>query len=489
MKLRNILFFCTDQQRKDSLGCYGHPSAATPNIDALAAGGLRFEQNIVAHPICMPSRLSMMTGMHPRNHGLWTNGLLVDPLPLTLPEHLRRQGFATASIGKIHFQPTGGDERSWESRKRWPDGCDAYANTGPYAGFEHVELTLGHGAQVVGHWGAWFRQRGGTDEMRELIRDPDVPESSGVRPMPVELHPTMFVAERGAELIRGLAAQDRPFFVSISFPDPHHPFDPPAEAAEGIEPADQPPPIGGPEDLATRPAHYMLRHEHAWGRRGRIDPPPVPGGISLEQTAILRARTTAMVNLIDRGVGRILTELDDAGIRDETLIVFTSDHGDYLGDHGIWGKGPFCYRSVINTPLIVSGPGVDSGVSTKLLSDVDLAPTFCEAAGVEPLPFADGVSQWAHCCDADQPTRETALIEHRNGHGDADVASAMLVTEDATYVRYQDGQEELSDLAADPQEHRNHASEQPDRCRALRTRLLDKMLATQSRGPEQISNA
>jgi arylsulfatase A-like enzyme len=441
----------------------------------------------------MPNRMSMLTGQHPRNHGQWTNGLLLDPLPLTLPEHLRRQGWRTASIGKIHLTPTGADDRSYESRKRWkalaadPNSGGAYAHTGPYAGFEHVELTLGHGGAAFAHHDHWFRANGGTDEMLELIRDEGIPESTGVRPMPVALHSTSFVAERSEALIERLAGDDTPFFAQVSFPDPHHPFDPPEEAAREVDPAREPAPIGGPADLADRPPHYMAVHHGQWGRQGVKDRPAHPGGISAEHTAILRARTTAMVNMIDAAVGRVMAALERTGLRDSTLVVFTSDHGEMLGDHGMWRKGPFSFRGLINTPLILSGPGVANGVSRRLISDVDLAPTLCGAVGAEPLPFANGRDLWSHVQDPAAPTRDAALVEYRTGF--ADYACAMHVTQQTTYVRFQDGLEELNDLAIDPGERKNHAADQPDRCDELRAALLDMLLSTQARGPEQLSHA
>jgi arylsulfatase A-like enzyme len=139
--------------------------------------------------------------------------------------------------------------------------------------------------------------------------------------------------------------------------------------------------------------------------------------------------------------------------------------------------------------LIVNGPGVASGVSAAIISDVDLAPTLCAAVGAAPLPFADGLDVWEHFRDPTQATRDAAFVEHRNGFGDCDYASVALVTADVTYARYQDGSEELSDLGADPDERYNHASTQPERCRRYRDQMLDHLLSTQARGPEQLSQA
>ena len=495
MKARNVLFILCDQLRKDWLGSYGHPSIRTPHLDALAASGLRCEHNIVASPICMPDRWSMLTGQHPRNHGCWTNGLLLDPLPQTIADHAASAGIKTASFGKIHCTPTGSDERSWESRKRWrqlvESGADLWQHTGPYLGFQRVELTIGHGARNAfdAHYGQWFREHGGTPEMMELHRDDGVPETCGVRDMPIELHHTTFVAERAAQWIDERAQREERFFAHVSFPDPHHPFDPPRSAADAINPQAEPAPIHALNHLTDRPQHYQQRRDGAWGRAGLKSHAHHPGGMADEHIRTIRARTTAMVEMVDTAIGQLLSTLDEQGLRDNTLIVFTADHGDGLGDHGIMGKGPWGYRSIIETPLLISGPGVRQGVSESVISDVDLAPSMASALGLDPMPFANGLDLSAHFERDDAPTREAALLEYRNGFAAEDYACAGLVTATETYLRYEDGVEELTDLSTDPEEHHNLAAADLEHTQRLRSQLLDHMLSTQYRGPEQLSHA
>ena len=242
-KTPNVMFVMCDQLRKDWLGCYGHPSVRTPHLDALAARGLRCEHNIVANPICMPNRMSMLTGQHAHNHNLWTNGILLDPLPRTVADHLQDHGVRTASFGKIHISPTGGDEQSWESRQRWQgllENGQAWEETGPYAGFQHVELSIGHGGLPGAHYQQWFFDNGGTLEMVEMQRDP-THETSGTRGIPPHLHHSAFVADRTCAWLRAQHEQNehnqqQPFFAHVSFPDPHHPFDPPYEATVDVDP-------------------------------------------------------------------------------------------------------------------------------------------------------------------------------------------------------------------------------------------------------------
>ncbi len=443
--MHNILLILTDQQRKDSLGCYGNPIISTPALDNLASRGQRFERNYVANPICMPSRLSIFTGQHTCNHRLWTNGLLIDERD-TVATHLQRHGYQTASIGKIHFTPYGGKAGNRESCNWWKQqGGKSSDWSGPYWGFEEVELSLMH-TQTAAHYGKWFYEKGGTDQMTQPLPDQ-------TRPIPEHLHDSTWVAERTIERLKQ-RDRNKPFFLVASFPDPHHPFDPPSTTAAKYSPAAIPLPIGGPDDLASRPAHYRQHFERAWNRWG-VGEPSTPNGIDETEARQRIVNTCAMVDLIDRNVGRILDQLDAEGLRDDTIVVFTSDHGELLGDHGLWLKGPFFYEGLINTPLIIAGPGIHAAVSKALFSDVDLAPTLCDLAGAPALPFADGRSQAPHLHNPNQTVRDACLIHYQTGYGEGDVASKVLVTERWKYVRFETGEEELTDLRDDPEERQN----------------------------------
>lgn len=486
--MKNILLILTDQQRKDSLGCYGNTVTATPNLDLLAQNGVRYERNYVANQICMPNRLSLMTGENIRSHGLWTNGLLLEERR-TLAHHLAEQGYDTASIGKIHFTPYGGEAGNIESHGFWQAHPEALDWHGPYWGFDHVELSLGH-TSTAAHYGEWFRRKGGTPEMNKRQKRVGGAEA-GVRDIPADLHDSTWVAERSLEYIHKHAESEKPFFLVASFPDPHHPFDPPREVADQYPPECARPPVGGPEDLATRPRHYRAHFEGGWHRSG-YEIPKHPDGLSEEQTRDRISLTYAMVDLIDRNVGRILEGLDQAGLADDTVVVFTSDHGELLGDHGLWAKGPFFYEGLINTPLIISAPGgAKGGVSDSLVSALDLAPTLCDLAGAEALPYANGVSQASTLEDPSASKRDHCLVEYRNGYGEEDVASVAFITRDEKYVRYQNGDVEYTNLESDPEERRNlaldatHAAE----CADLESRLLNAYLASQPRGPRQVSHA
>lgn len=476
----NLILICTDQHRRDGVGCYGNPAIETPRLDGLASEGLRFDRAYVANPICMPSRMSIFTGCYPRNHGIWTNGLLVDVRVPLLSQVLSDAGYATGSIGKLHFMPWRGGDRGWESQDRWKRLGDDFEWTGPYGGFEHVELAIGH-TQAIAHYGRWFRERGGTADL--MVRGAD--ES---RPLPPELHDSTWVGERSAAYIREHA--HRPFFLFASFPDPHYAFDPPATLAAKYAAKTPVPPIGGPKDLATRPPHYVEHFRGAWHRSGSIAPEH-PNGPPEHVVRSRRANTAAMIELVDRGVGAILDTLDECGLAEETLVVFTSDHGELLGDHGLWYKGPFFYEGLLGVPLIVRGPAVRRGGTDALVSSIDLMPTLLDRLGVSTPEDVDGRSFAAHLEDPGAPTRDRCLVEYRNGYGAADNAAIALVTERHKYVRYQSGERELTDLAADPEERLNVAADAgyAATVSSMERDLLSEVLATGARGPEQISHA
>lgn len=485
---RNILFIMTDQQRKDSLGCYGNPVCRTPNLDRLAASGVRCERNYVANPICMPSRVCIFTGQTIRNHGLWTNGLLVEPRD-TVAGHLSRAGYQTSTIGKLHFTPHGsGGPGNMENPYDWEEKGFPVDWHGPYWGFDHVELLLGQCGPVA-HYGEWFFERGGSREMLEKHRSEIDPKCS-VMKVPPELHASSFIADRAIAAMQRAQADGQPFFTVASFQDPHAPFNPP-ESLDTYDPDEVVMPIGGEADLATRPDHYREHFRGEWDR-GPRGKKPHPEGFSEAVTRERIAKTYGMIELVDQNVGKLLDYLEREGLREDTAVVFTSDHGELLGTFGLWAKGPFYYDCLINTPLLVSCPSlIEPGVSEGLFSDLDLVPTFCELAGVEPMPFADGVSQLPHLRDRSVSVRAACLVEYRNGYGERDISSKALVTQTHKYVRYQTGEEELTDLANDPEERQNVAGqvEYGELRDELKSRLLDEILSTEAKGPAQLSHS
>ncbi|MCL2832526.1 MAG: sulfatase-like hydrolase/transferase [Treponema sp.] len=486
MAIRNVLFIMTDQQRKDSLGCYGDRGGDTPNLDSLAANGIAFERCYVTNPICMPSRLSIFTGMYPHNHGMWTNGLLMDQELPTLPGYLGQNGFHTASFGKIHFSPSNSGPQNKEGRDFWVKADDNFDWNGPYWGFKTVELALGH-TSTLAHYGRWFRQNGGTEEMLKM-RQVTGDNQAGARMIPPELHDSTFVAERVSDFLVNGRDKTKPFFICASFPDPHHPFNPPEVLAQKYRSRPVRSPIGDFNDLATRPRHYTEHLNGAWNRWGN-ETPKHPGGLTAEQTNERIYLTHAMIDLIDTSVGKILDTLKQENLLDETLIIFTSDHGELLGDHGLWLKGPFFYEGLINIPLIISCPGLPAGkISDNLASHVDLYPTICELLGLPVPPQIMGTSL-VRQLKTGEPTRDRCLVEYRNGYGNVDVATALLIDKDYKFAANQSGEYELTDLRSDPFERVNIASGSPQLVCQYSQKLLNELISTGNRFPAQVGHA
>lgn len=485
--MKNVVLILCDQLRKDTLGCYGNPIAKTPAIDALAARGLRFDRCYVNNPICGPNRMSLFTGMYPRNHGTWTNGLLTEDRGLTALTHLSQRGCQTANIGKIHFTVTDThrpDILTPEAGAFWENTPACYDWHGPYYGYEYVELTRMH-TDEGGHYRKWFYEHGGTDDMLQMTHK-TADKLDGETSVPEELHVSTFLGERACEFLEHGRDQTRPFFLSVSYPDPHHAFDPPASAAaryasdDIVEPVS---PCG--EDLDGRPAHYKQHFRGGWTRQGKKDQDACPNGLPSEWKNSRIAHTYAMVDLIDRSVGRILESLRKTGLDQDTIVIFTSDHGELLGDHGLWKKGPFYYEGLMNIPLIMAGPGVNPGVTQELASTIDILPTALELMGAEKLPYADGLNLITG--GAPNGLRKRCLIEYRVGYFPrCDQASFALVEKDWKYVRHQSGEEELTDLKNDPGEHVNLTDDAhaPQR-RRMAMALLDDIIAGGAKFPAQ----
>lgn len=340
----NILFIHTDEQRADTLGCYGNKLVETDNIDALADAGIAFEDAHCTHPLCMPSRGSLLTGRYPNAHGIWRNGTPLPDDERTIAEALGATGYTTGLIGKAHFTPYGGDP------KRHPESVqvDAVGEEAcweywreferPYYGFDHVELSLAHSQHSVdgGHFGLWLRENH-PDAIERFFQDaalsPTDPAFNSWRSaVPLDAHPSTWVAERMVEFIDRHTGTDDPFFAWVGIPDPHFPYDPPELYAGQTDPDEVSLPVDWRGESWDDPPALVRHH------MGEQYPQPW-GEISEETAREITAHYYDMVALVDDSVGRILDALDERGIADETVVVFTSDHGDWLGDHGLWQKG------------------------------------------------------------------------------------------------------------------------------------------------------
>ncbi|MCP4642130.1 MAG: sulfatase-like hydrolase/transferase, partial [bacterium] len=327
----NIVCFVTDQHRADHLGCYGNPDVQTPNIDRLAAEGVRFDESYVANPVCMPNRASLFTGRYPKAHGLRENGIALSRNEEVLPELLRLSGYQTASFGKIHLTPFGldveGSLEPWESYETgqyWAEHSDIPR---PYYGFEELYLVGGHGSYTFGHYKQELeREFPGMHEklqVQHALRKPTGARDSWKASIPEELHYNTLIADKTMEFLNA-RDEERPFFLWCSFPDPHHPFSPPAPYCDQYDPADIAfKPVHRPDELDRLPPYVRECRE------GRLNTGGLAGDVrevTDDHYREIVAHTYGMLSMVDHNVGRVVKTLEDLSLMEDTIIVFLSDH-------------------------------------------------------------------------------------------------------------------------------------------------------------------
>ena len=408
----NFILFITDQHRADYLGCMGHPVLQTPNIDAMASQGTVWDRFYVASPVCMPNRASLMTCRMPSSHGVRCNGIPLDGRNVTFVDLLRDAGYRTALIGKSHLQI----HSPRPPMLKRPDTRDGYARAEgplseavrhdlasltqerdnpaglekPYYGFDHVELATGHGDGLSGHYRDWLMQQEpdagaliGTGN--QLPHDYICPQAVRTA-LPEELYPSRWIADRSAEWID--AQGDAPWFLMVSFPDPHHPFNPPGRYWDMYSPADMPVPEAFLANGWAPPPHVsgMIAQREEGGANlrgmGTI-------GVSAREAQEARALTCGMITMIDDCIGRVRAAKGAA----EAVQIFTTDHGDHLGDHKLMFKGAEQYEQLTRVPMIWSDPETRKSARTDAIGQThDLGTTILDRASIEPAIGMQGIS-------------------------------------------------------------------------------------------------
>jgi len=455
----NILLITTDQMRKDHAGCYGNPVIHTPNLDALAAGGVRFERAYCNNPTCMPNRASIVTGRLPRNHGVWRNGISMPESEETIADVLNRRGYRTAIVGKGHLSSAGGEVRKpcYDSLKAWREGMIGPDWRGPYYGFNEASLSLSHGDYEfhLGHFGAWLRENfPQAPSFVENARPSEIGSFQCSTPdMPVEAHASVWVGNLVTDYIRQRAWDGEPFLMWASFPDPHHPFCPPAPYDTMYDQDEVVMPRLGPEALADKPEYYRRAYEGGQQWEGIMDYYDLKS-ITEAQLREIISRTYGMVTLMDENLGRILAALDKTGLADNTIVIFTSDHGDLMGDCGLVFKGQFLLEGLINVPMIWRVPGVRPHATQALINSSDIVPTLLDMLGVEIGRSIDGVSQ-RQAIESGAPVRHAAFVEMKSAyHPEMNLRTVVTADRKLTYYAGLDCGE-LYDLTADVPEARN----------------------------------
>lgn len=481
----NVLFVICDQLRADHLGFAGNRVVRTPNIDSIAEGGTVFDRAYVNNPVCMPNRSTIMTGRMPSAHGVVFNDRSLDPNVTTFVGTLRDHGWRTALIGKSHLQHGMSREAVTDFGKApgvvsvFEEGWDTIEHQERYEagevvapddfyGFGHIELTIGHGAYSGGHHYQWARQKGVSKELLAAGLDPDFdlpgrsPEWWQVHPAPFpdEAYSTTFVTERTIDFIERSTDGGEPWMVWCSYPDPHHPLSPPEPWFSRHDPADMELPSTFDDPGADWPAHLtLLRSLDARNTGGTNYVRPF--GPTAAQALAATAATYGMIEAIDHGVGRILARLDQLGQADNTIIVFTADHGDMMGDHGLIMKGVMHFQGCVRVPVVIDAPGRVGRRTTSLAASIDLPHTVLELCGLDDYQGMQGVSLVPLLDDPGATVRDHVLVEDdfpaAEVRRSVPLRTRTVVTDRHRYSRDTEGQEVLYDLFDDPDEYTNLA--------------------------------
>jgi arylsulfatase A-like enzyme len=471
---RNILVLMTDQQRFDSLGCYGNRHALTPRLDRLAAGGARFENCYVQNPICSPSRATFATGLYPRNHGLWANGVtLPGGLPL-LSRALAAAGYDCGMVGKQHLAPLAG----LDAEPRLDDGYRVYKwSHSP----NHPSRHNAYHAWLQRHHPAVYKAAVLDQPRRPVEGNNSSKTALPLDRVPVEAHYSHWIAQEAIDFIEDeTRPKETPFYFMANFFDPHHPFGAPDAFRARFDAGELPLPSGSIAELASKPS--VLR---AYSQRSYAGHAPGFSEYSESELREIVASYYAMVALIDAEVGRILDVLEHRGELEDTLIIFTSDHGEMLGDHALMLKGPMLFEPVVRVPLIIHQPGaVPAGLCiASLVQSIDLTATILSAADVPGAFQTQGSDLMSLVMNPEMPWREWALSEYRDsGHAfSPPVHTTMLRHRNFKLVVWHGEpassmprEGELYDLEQDPGEHCNLFCD--PRYAAVRESLKDLLL-------------
>jgi len=483
----NILLITTDQQRKDSIGAY-NSKLSTPALDSIAADGVIFDRAYIAHPTCTPSRASLLTGQYASKHGAYTIGTALSEDSLKVTDVLNENGYETYLVGKPHFQQIS-TEGTAECFSKAMDEDFWSSFTGPYYGFNNVSIFNGHSNYPITagmHYRIWLKEKGLSDEdisnyFNHISTDKF--REHGAWDIPREYHPSVFVSEATAKYLEAHREkkEDKPFFMWCSFVDPHDPHVVPEPYASMYSPdeIDYNPHKEG--ELDNMPSYYNELYEKDFKNVSfgdSIGLPSAPSAKIFGDDKYFREITAVhhgMVKLVDEEIEKIINKLKELGIYDNTLIVFTTDHGDYLGNHGFLYKGFPSYEEVYNVPYIVknvaqANQGSRSGA---LISHVDFAGTVLSAAGIEIPAEMDSINQMPVFKGEKESIRTAVVIENRPI--ECGFYQHMLVTDNYKVVAYMDSKEgELFDLANDPNQYNNLWND--TKYNSLKQDLLNQLL-------------
>ncbi len=463
----NVLWLCTDQQRYDTIRALGNSLISTPNLDRLIDEGVSFERAYCQSPVCTPSRASFLTGRYPRTTRCRQNGQAMPPDEILVGKLFADAGYRCGLAGKLHLASCS----QGKVETRIDDGYhDFFWSHHPQPDWPENAYTQ------------WLESKGKTWD--ELYGGP----STGYvkEGMPAEFHQTTWCAEKTIEFLT--KNEGKPWFFSFNCFAPHHPFDPPAEYLRRYDPAEMP--LPKPGNPAAKTTFQQLDSEWAHNSPGEFH----TGAMTDQDRREVCAAYYAMCEHIDHEVGRILQALEQTGQTEDTIVVFMSDHGEMLGDHGIYYKGPHFYEEAVRVPLILRWPGrFQAGHRVSGLTELlDLAPTFLEAAGLEVPQRMQGRSLLPQLRgETSQTERGFVLSEYYNAWTHPEAYGTMFRTETEKIVVYHGtDQGELYDLEADPDELTNlwDRPDEQERKLKLMKRCFDASVFSLDPHPPRLGN-
>ena len=461
-KQPNILWICTDQQRYDTIGALGNKYVDTPNIDRLVGDGIAFTHAYCQSPICTPSRASFLTGMYPSTvHSTRNGNSMFNEEQILVTKYLADAGYDCGLIGKLHLASAFG-----RIEPRTDDGYSFWE----YSHAPRDDWPKGHG------YADWVRKKGSI--LGDLIKNSD-----GVPP---ELHQTTWCAEKTIEFIR--KQRTGPWMASVNIYDPHPPFNPPSCYRDKFDPEKMPGPLFRDSDLKQQMALEKIDFQSKVRRPNKLDirDPKFPERGRSAEGRQLQAAYYAMIKLIDDQVGNIIEALENDGVRDNTVIIFTSDHGEMLGDHGLIQKGCRFYEGLVRVPLIISWPErfLKDVQSDALVELIDKAPTILELAGVD-IPSRMQGRSLLPILYGEKPLdkhRDHVRCEYYDALAEPDNSFATMFRNERYKLVVYHGHDvgELYDLQEDPEEFENMWSEpeaQPLKLDLLRSSFDASMFA------------
>ncbi len=495
----NFLFITTDQQRWDAVSLF-NPLIRTPTMDSISREGIHFTRGYPSNALCAPSRATMITGRSQRGHHVFQNINLSEAIPV-LGDSLNAAGYRTALIGKAHFKNAEiEDALPDDPPKGAPVNPDDGLWYGPYFGFQYIEIHTLH-AFPAGHHRVWLQRNHpesiGLWDPRKALEPHSGAFESWKSACPAEHHYTHWAGDRTIAWLQRHQEEepDKPFFLWMSFGDPHKPFTPPSPYCYMYNPKDMPAAPIPQEDVSNKPPQYQRAkrgfHYQGYGTQK---------GWSGDHYREIVAHYYGMTTFIDDTMRRVFDELDHLGLTDNTHVIFTSDHGEGLADHGIAAKPMMSYECVNRVPFYWKHPAsVEAGrVHDGVMTQLDLTPTFLDLAGADPLPGVQGRS-FAPLLRGETDQHRDAIIVERitplsdarelaekeglpEPAGDYDpvydpvvLRVKMLVTEDWKLLHYGSAPYgELYDVKNDP-EDLNNLWDNPAYA-SLRARLTERLL-------------